>query len=194
MKIAVLGAGNVGGALARLWTQAGHQVQTARRQAGPTPEEIAADAAVVALCVPGGESEQALVSCGDVTGKIVIDCTNPLAPDLQGLLYGGTTSAGERLQQLRPGARVVKAFNSVGAGLLGSGEARGRQADGFYCGDNAEAKRLVEQLIVDAKLHPVDVGPLRNARYLESLAMLWIDLAVNQKRGGAFAFNLVDLP
>jgi predicted dinucleotide-binding enzyme len=142
---------------------------------------------VIALCVPGSSVEAALVSCGDVAGKIVIDCTNPVAPDLSGLLYGGTTSAAERLQQARPGARIVKAFNSLGAGLLGTGSG----ADGFYCGDDAEAKRTAEQLVADAKLRPVDVGPLRNARYLEAMAMLWIDMAVNQKHGFAFTFNLV---
>ena len=181
----------MGGALSRLWTEAGHQVQTCTRAGNPTPAEAAAEADVIALCVPGSSAEQALSSCGDVTGKVVIDCTNPLAPGLDGLLYGGTTSTAERLQQAHPGARVVKAFNSVGAGLLGFDAADDHNVDGFYCADDAEAKRIVEQLVAAARLRPVDVGPLRNARYLESMAMLWIDLAVNQQRGWTFTFNLV---
>jgi 8-hydroxy-5-deazaflavin:NADPH oxidoreductase len=188
MRIAVIGVGNVGGALARLWTEAGHQVQTAQRAGASTPAEASANTDVIALCVPGGAVEQALASCGDVGGKVVIDCTNPLAPDLSGLTYGGTTSTAERLQQAHPNAKIVKAFNSLGAGLLGSGD----KADGFYCGNDAGAKSVAEQLVRDANLRPVDVGPLRNARYLEAMAMLWIDLVVNQKRSGSFTFNMVD--
>jgi 8-hydroxy-5-deazaflavin:NADPH oxidoreductase len=188
MRIAVIGVGNVGGNLARLWTEAGHDVKTAKRSGGPTPAAVAAVADVIALCVPGTAVIEAATSLGDVAGKVLIDCTNPLAPDLSGLLYGGTTSAAERLQAAIPTAKVVKAFNSLGAGLLGIGE----KADGFYCGDDAGAKRTVEQLVHDARLRPVDVGLLRNARYLEAMAMLWIDLVVNQQRGGSFTFNLVN--
>ena len=57
------------------------------------------------------------------------------------------------------------------------------RADGFYCGDDVASKGVVKGLIGDAGMNPVDVGPLRNARLLEPLAMLWIDLAVNQKQG-----------
>lgn len=191
MQIAVLGAGNMGGALSRLWSDAGHRVQTSTRAGKPTPAEAAARAEVIVLCVPGTSSEEALAACGDVTGKVVIDCTNPLTPSLDGLLYGGTTSTAERLQSAHPGARVVKAFNSAGARLLGLDQVEGQTFDGFFCGDDAEAKRIVEKLVTATRLRPVDVGPLRNARYLEAMAMLWIDLAVNQQRGWAFTFNLV---
>ena len=74
--------------------------------------------------------------------------------------------------------------------MLGRGKIEGRMADGFYCGDSANAKQVVGPLITAAGLRPVDVGPLRNARYLEAMAMLWIDLAVNQKYGATFAFTL----
>jgi 8-hydroxy-5-deazaflavin:NADPH oxidoreductase len=68
---------------------------------------------------------------------------------------------------------------------------KGVRADGFYCGDDAQAKATVRDLIADVGLEPVDVEPLRNARYLEPLAMLWIDLAVHQKQGMDHAFKLL---
>jgi len=187
MNISIIGAGNVGGALAGLWTGAGYAVRVARR---PDIAQATADADVLALCVPWPAAQGALASCGTLAGKIIIDCTNPLAPALEGLTLGGTTSAAEQIQDWHPQARVVKAFNSIGAALLGPEKLEGQTVDGFYCGDDA-SKQAVRPLVVAAGLRPVDVGPLRNARYLEALAMLWIDLAVNQKRGPTFAFSLV---
>jgi predicted dinucleotide-binding enzyme len=187
MIIATIGSGNVGGTLARLWTDAGYEVRVAGRQ---KCAQVVAVADVVALCVPWSAAEVALTSCEDLAGKILIDCTNPLASGLDGLVLGGTTSAAERIQTWHPNAFIVKAFNSIGAALLGKGEIGGRMADGFYCGDSATAKQVVGPLITAAGLRPVDVGPLRNARYLEAMAMLWIDLAVSQKRGATFAFTL----
>ena len=187
MTIATIGSGNVGSTLARLWTDGGYEVRVAGRQ---DCAQVVAVADVVALCVPWSAAEAALTSCGDLAGKVLIDCTNPLASGLHGLVLGGTTSAAEQIQIWFPNAIVVKAFNSIGAAMLGKGKIEGRVGDGFYCGDSATAKQVVDPLITAAGLRPVDVGPLRNARYLEAMAMLWIDLAVNQKRGATFAFTL----
>ncbi|MDQ2834655.1 MAG: NAD(P)-binding domain-containing protein [Acidobacteriota bacterium] len=194
MKILVLGAGNVGGALARLWRGAGHDVDVVNRRqqyGAGTTEEIAAAAEVVALCVPWAAAEEALGSCGKLSGKVVIDCTNPLTAAHGPLCLEGGTSAAERLQALYPAARVVKAFNSLGAHLLGNAGFGTQKADGSLCGDNASAKSAVVDLVRAAGLCPVDVGPLRNARYLEAMAMLWIDLAIHQRRTSAFAFKLL---
>jgi predicted dinucleotide-binding enzyme len=188
MVIAIVGSGNVGGALAKLWTAAGYDVRVANRG---NCAEIVRPADVVALCVPWNSAEAALDSCGELSGKVLIDCTNPVTDRLDGLTIGGTTSAAEYLQALRPKASVVKAFNSIGAALLGGPGFEGRIADGYYCGESATAKASVRPLIEAAKLRPVDVGPLRNARYLEAMAMLWIDLAVNQQQGPSFAFSLI---
>lgn len=201
-RIAILGAGNVGGALARLWSKAGHAVSVATRassaakqipgvNAGPA-KEIAAAAEIIALAVPWDAAEEALSSCGDVASKVVVDCTNPLLPNLKGLALGTTTSAAETLQQLAPQARVVKAFNTMGASLFGNATFHGMQADGFYCSDDNAAKAAVVPLIQAAALRPFDAGPLRNARYLEAMAMLWIDLAVKRGRGPTFAFRTLE--
>lgn len=207
MKIAVLGAGNVGGALGKLWAGHGHEVRFgvpdpgsekikallastgAKAQAGSNSEAAGASEVVV-LSVPWPAAEQAIHDCGDLKSKVVIDCTNPLRSDLKGLAVGTTTSAAEQVAAWSA-AKVVKAFNTIGAGDYGNAEFSGTRADGFYCGDDDAAKGKVKPLIADIGLNPVDVGPLRNARLLEPLAMLWIDLAVNQKWGSNHAFKLL---
>ena len=207
MKIAVLGAGNVGGALGKLWAAKGHEVRfgvpdpesekikallakTGGRAKAGSNREAAGASEVVVVSVPWPAAEQAIRDCGDLSSKVVIDCTNPLGSDLKGLVVGLTTSAAEQVAAWS-GAKVVKAFNTIGAGNYGNAEFAGTRADGFYCGDDAAAKAKVKPLIADVGLTPVDVGPLRNARLLEPLAMLWIDLAINQKWGPNHAFKLL---
>ena len=208
MRIGVLGAGNVGAALGRVWTSEGHDVlfgvpdaknERSRKALAAlgsaglagTNAEAGAFGEVLALAVPWPIGRQAIESSGNLAGKVLIDCTNPLASDLKGLTVGLNTSAAEQVAAWAPGARVVKAFNTIGAGNFGRAEFSGQTADGFYCGDDAGAKAVVKNLDKDAGLNPVDVGPLRNARWLEAIAMLWIDLAVNQGWGGDHAFKLL---
>ena len=205
-RIGVLGGGNVGGALARLWAGKGHTVsigvpdpnRTQAKGGSPgagvrltTNREAAAGAEIVALAVPWPAAQEAIRAAGDLTGKVVIDCTNPLSSDLKSLTIGTTTSAAEQVAQWAPGARVLKAFNNIGAVNFGNAQFVNLRADGFYCGDDAAAKAVVRNLIEDVGLDPVDVGPLRNARMLEPLALLWIDLAVNQGQGPGHAFKLL---
>ena len=206
-KIAILGAGSVGSTLGELWARKGHTVvfgvpdpagqkmkETLGRIKGATAAnnaQAATGADVVAVCVPWPAAEQAIRSAGDLKGKVVIDCTNPLANDLSGLLVGVTTPAAEMVAGWAPGAKVVKAFNTIGAADYGNARFGPEVADGFYCGDDAAAKATVKSLIEDTALHPVDVGPLKNARLLEPMAMLWIDLAVNQHQGINHGFKLL---
>jgi 8-hydroxy-5-deazaflavin:NADPH oxidoreductase len=201
-RIAIIGTGNIGGALARLWTRDGQQVSIATRE-GSTPKQIpgvssgpaktiASKADIVLLAVPWAAAKEALASCGDLAGKILIDCINPVLPTLEGLEFGGTTSAAEQLQELAAQALVVKAFNTIGAPLLGNAAFDGLEADGYYCGDDAAAKSAVAPLIAAAGLRPFDAGPLANARYLEAMAMLWIDLALKRGRGPSFGFRTLE--
>jgi len=156
-----------------------------------TNADAAAFGEVLALTVPWAAAQPAIESSGNLAGKVLMDCTNPLAADLKGLTVGLNTSAGEQVAAWASGARVVKAFNTIGAGNFGRADFSGVAADGFYCGDDAAAQAAAQALIVDAGFNPVDVGPLRNARLLEPLAMLWIDLAVNQGWGINHAFKLL---
>ncbi|MGH9453530.1 MAG: NADPH-dependent F420 reductase, partial [Terriglobia bacterium] len=148
LTIAVLGAGNVGGALGRLWASAGHEVRfgvphprgervvaAVAAMPGRVRAHLNAEAVspsdVVALCVPWPAAEDAIRSSGDLDGKILIDCTNPRAPDLNGLTVGLATSAAELVASWAPGAKVVKAFNTVGAAVFGNAQFGPQRADGF---------------------------------------------------------------
>ncbi len=207
MHVAIIGTGNVGGSLARLWLERGRAVVLGVRSTEKIAEtqqafagshvalisDAVAQSEVVVLAVPW-QAAESVVQAADLSGKVVIDATNPLKPDLSGLAVSGDTSAAERIQQLQPQARVVKAFNTIGALYLGNAHIEGLLADGFYCGDDVEAKKITAELIADAGLHPQDVGSLRNARYLEAMAMLWIDMAVLQRRSGRFGFRLLNDP
>jgi hypothetical protein len=206
-KIAIFGAGNVGAALGRIWSRHGHTItfglpdpDSAKNQEklksipgarAATNAEAASGADIVALCVPWEAAQSAIETAGDLSGKIVIDCMNPVSPDLSGLTIGHSTSAGEQVAAWAPKAHVVKAFNTIGAPRMGDADFGGIRADGFYCGDNAGAKAAVSILIGQAGLEPVDVGPLKNARMLEPLALLWIDLAVIQGQGPNHGFKLL---
>lgn len=208
MNIGVLGTGNVGGVLGTRWAKAGHRVVFASREPGSTrvrkilsaagpnaraagAQEAAAAADVVVLAVPWGGAEQVLRSAGNLAGKILVDCTNPLNPDLSGLAVGHTSSAGEEVAGWAAGARVVKAFNSTGAGNMADPKYGTENASLFLCGDDAEARSVVARLAQDLGFDPVDCGPLRAARYLEPLAMLWIHLAFAQGQGRDIAFKLL---
>jgi len=208
MKIGIIGSGNVGGALGNIWGKNGHEIMFSSRnpeKIRPLAEAIGKNACfglpaeaarfgdVVVLAVPWGQAESALHSAGPLNGKILIDCTNPLKPDYSGLAVGGATSAAEEVARLAPGASVVKAFHTTFAALMQSDSRMfgGTNPTGFYCGDDAAAKKVVADLIKETGLEPLDVGPLSYARYLEPMAMLMINLGFAQKMGTNIALKLL---
>jgi predicted dinucleotide-binding enzyme len=208
MKLAILGAGNVGGTLGKGWAKKGHTVVFSVRDAadakvvallndaGPnarasTVREAAAFAEVVALTVPWNAAQDALRSAGNLSGKVLLDCTNPLKPDLLGLALGLDTSAGEQVAGWAPGARVVKIFNTTGFGNMANPRYPQGVAIMMYCGDDKDAKESAAALAADLGFDPLDAGPLTMARLLEPYAMLWISLAIKQGIGGNFAFRMM---
>jgi len=206
MKIGILGAGSVGGTLGTAWANKGHKICFGVRRPD-TPEmtdllrtigpaaragsaaEAAAFGETVVLATPW--QSDVLRSAGDLTGKVLLDCTNPLQPNLAGLELGTTISAGEKVAEWAPGARVVKIFNSTGYNNMANPVYPAGPATMFYCGDDEGAKAVAARLASDIGFEPVDAGPLRNARLLEPLAMLWIWLAVFGGMGREFAFKLI---
>jgi len=137
------------------------------------------------------EAAQSLLeSIGDWTGRILIDCTNPITPDLQ-LAVGTTTSAAEQIAGWAQGAYVVKAFNSTGWNNMANPVYHGERITMFICGDNARAKDIVTGLAEDLGFEVVDAGALTVARFLEPLALLWIHLAIVQNLGRDIAFKLL---
>jgi predicted dinucleotide-binding enzyme len=186
MRIAVVGAGNVGTAIGSGWVRKDHRVVYGVRDPGRTrsPDhrkvrEAVADAEVVALCVTAPAVEGALRDCGDLTGKILIDPTNPLAPDEGGLKLsmGFETSSAETIAARTP-AKVVKALNQVGAAVLADTSGYACRPMQFVAGDDPQAKQVVRGLVEDLGFEVFDAGPIKAARLLEPMAMVWIDQAM----------------
>lgn len=206
MRIAIIGAGNVGAALGRNWSGKGHAIRYGLRDPGAaryaplaasgallSPAEAAREADAVVLATPWGAAEAAVRSLGDLGGRPLLDATNPLAmgPEGLGLALGHTDSGGERVAAWAPSAAVFKTLNTVGAETMADPSGFPVPPVMFVAGDDAARKPLVLGLVGDLGFAAVDAGPLRNARLLEAHAMLWIDLALKRGQGRAFAFGLL---
>ena len=206
MNIGIIGAGHVGGNLGKIWAKVGHKIVFGVRDLqSPKIRELIksigsnacagsiAEAAVFGevVAVPWTAAKDAIQQAESLNGKILVDCTNPLNPDLSSLLIGHTTSAAEKIAQWAIGAKVVKAFNSLGAGNLPNLQFGAQKADTFICGDDAESKSVVTRLAKDIGFDVIDAGSLSSARLLEPLAMLWIQLAYKQGMGTDIAFKLL---
>jgi len=190
MRIAILGAGNVGSAVARAAAKAGHQVvvsapsadkaQAVAAEVGGTAagsnQQAVADADMVVLAVPYGAVDQVAGEIGPaVRGKVVVDVTNPMRADASGLAVGDRSGA-EEIQDKLPGAAVVKAFNTVFAANQAAPVVDGTGLDGFYAGDDEQAKQQVAQLLAAMGYRPIDAGPLSAALPLEHMAFLNISM------------------
>ncbi|QRR32443.1 NAD(P)-binding domain-containing protein [Hydrogenophaga sp. YM1] len=191
MKITVIGAGNMGAAFVKQLTRAGHQVSVTARDsakaqaiasANTGARAVAAagaadDADLVVLATGYADAVDALRSVGDLSGKPVLDITNPLTADYMGLTLGHSTSAGEELAKAFPGAAFVKGFNTVFAQVLADGPYLGGQTVSvFLASDSERAKQTARAVAESLGFAVVDAGSLKNARYLEPLAGLNIYL------------------
>jgi 8-hydroxy-5-deazaflavin:NADPH oxidoreductase len=203
-RVAIIGAGNVGGGLGIRMSNSGLPVKFGVRPdtdvksvlaackdaSSATPAEAAAWAEVVFLAVPATAAlDLARSLASQLDGKVVVDCNNPLVwkegpvwtPPAEGSLAAAIAKAA-------PGARVVKGFNTFGAEFHKEPGRTGVPADVFLAGDDLEAKKLVMDVATKGGFHPVDAGPLRNAPVLENLAILWIHLATVGGHGRDFTF------
>lgn len=206
MKIAIIGAGNVGSTLGLGWARRGHQVAFGVRDTSDprvqsllkgkgdikvaVNSEAAQAAEVIVVCTPWNTAREAIESCGDLQGKILIDCTNPLKPDLSGLTPGFDTSAAEQVAKWAKGAQVFKAMNQIGSNQMDSPSFKQGAPVMFVCGDG-DKKVSVLSLAKDLGFDAVDAGGLPIARLLEPLAMLWIHLAYGQGLGTDIGFALL---
>lgn len=209
MKIAIIGAGSVGTALASSFIKAGHEVviasrdpgdagaaagSTGARLAGSNAEAVAAGDVVI-LAVPFTSVAQLASEIADAAaGKIVVDVTNRMSFGTAGPDIDTTSSNAEELAALLPNSRVVKAFNTLFASKQHDPIAEGLQLDGFVAGDDAKAKDEVGGLLASIGLNPIDVGPLARARQLEGMAFL--NISLNISRGGSWqsGWKLVGAP
>lgn len=196
MKIGIIGSGIVGRVLANAFLNEGHDVMLGSRN--PAKEEIlkwkdenkkgltgnfeatATFAEIIVLATKGTVTTHAIELAGkeNFSGKIVIDATNPIAdaPPVNGILSFFTDLNGsfmEKLQQLLPSAKLVKAFNSVGSALMYKPDLHGQQPTMFICGNDAKAKETVTGLLEKFGWETEDMGVAEAARVIEPLCILW---------------------
>lgn len=191
MKIAIVGKGNVGSALAEGLKAAKHEIRFASKDIHEPVADVVAWSDVVILAVPWTAHKEIAAKDGKVFGgKTVIDVSNALTPNFE-LALGFTTSGAEELQKLLPGARIVKALNTVFAQNMRTGKLHGEKLTAFAAGDDAAAKDVVCGLVKDIGFDCVDAGPLRSARLLEPMGMLNITLGYGLKMGTDIGLTLV---
>jgi 8-hydroxy-5-deazaflavin:NADPH oxidoreductase len=196
--ISIIGSGGMAAAIGGLAAKAGHTVEVTSRDAAKAralAEQLAAGATtgtfgaapagdIVILAVPYTSSSAVVTEFGDaLDGKVIIDITNPVSPDLAGLVTPHGSSGAQEIAKAAPaGAHVVKAFNT----LFGPVLARGGRLDAFIAADDPEAKARVSTFLQSLGLRPFDVGGLHMAATLESLGLMLIGLAKN----GAGTFDI----
>lgn len=202
MRIGILGSGVVGRALATGYRRHGHEVRIGTRQnelddlpVGPAAQ-VAADSDVVVLAVQGAVAVE-LVSglAAELDGKVLVDATNPLDMSAGSpQLYVGTTdSLGEQVQRAVPGARVVKAYNTVGNALMVDPDLPGGPPTMFIAGDDPAAKETVGDLLRETGWDVADLGGIEASRYLEPMCMAWV--AYGARHGTwTHAFRLLRQP
>lgn len=204
LKVAIIGAGTVGAALAKALAARGHDILFGVRN--PSSEKTRAalaelrekavvtgiadaimygDLIVLAASWPGA-AEIVRDHADELKGKILIDATNVFGEVARSVRQ----SAAEMLARLAPGAQVVKCFNTIGAEHYLDPEFDGKRAQMFVCGDDEEAKVFTGWLVSDLGFDMIDAGPLANAEALEAMARLWVYLS-RSGSGRDIAFRLV---
>jgi len=199
MKIGILGTGNVGLALGRGWVRENHELMYGSRNPAKQGDDVYGigknaecgtlkDAVtygdVVVLAVPYRAAADTIKAIGPPVfkGKTVIDVTNPLGPNGENVAPPGS-SAAEEIQKMLPGAKVTKALNHHFAENMSLGRFGATRLAGFVAGDDAAAKQMTLKLVGDLNFEPIDAGPLKSARHLESLATLVVTLGYGLKMG-----------
>lgn len=187
MRVAVIGAGNIGGTLGGKWEAAGHDVAYGLRDPGKKEGATSIDEALegadaVVLAIPGAAVVEFVHEHSHgLDGSTVIDATNNFR--------GASTNSWTELSKAIPRAQLYRAFNSYGWDVFAEPTIGGEQPDLFYAGPDGAGKEMVERLISDAGLRPIWVGGQDQADTIEGVLKLWFTLA--QKRGRHIAFKLL---
>ena len=204
--IAIIGTGNVGAALGPEFAEQGHTIvygsrdpssdnvkalvaRTGDGTTATTPANAVRDANIVVLAVPGMLVAEITQGLGDLSGKIIIDPTNPLKRTDSGLVHGVATSNAEIIQEVAPGAYVVKAFNALSWRTMVDPDSSGGPVSIPLAGNSDDAKATVALLVEDMGLEAIDVGNVENARWVEGMLMLWINNRYGSDRQN-FDFHL----
>ncbi len=203
--VAMIGTGRVASALGPQFAKLGHRIVYGSRNPGrdsvtalvartgatasaTTPSRAAAQAEIVVLATPWNVTERVVKGLGDLSGKIIIDPTNAYAPGPDGLRQlGVATSAGELIQGWAPDGHVVKAFNTLNSATMADPSSAGGPVTIPIVGDNQAAKDRVAALITGIGLEVVDLGPIRYAREVEGMLIVWMNARI---MGRPFEFHL----
>jgi 8-hydroxy-5-deazaflavin:NADPH oxidoreductase len=189
MKIAIIGKGNVGNALNK-GLSSKHETKFGHRDPAEPVAKAAEWGEVIILAVPFDNLDDALEHVRPFAdGKVVVDVTNAVNDNLE-LSIDCTTSTAEQTQKKLPKALVVKAFNTVFAPNQSVGNVGKEQLTAFIAGDDSEAKQIVAGLTRDIGFDPVDVGPLKSARYLDGMAMMLMQMAFVKGMGTKIGYKL----
>ena len=208
MKIGILGTGRVGQALGQGWLASGHEVTFGTRRdleqrrqdltellgqsvTTLTQEQCIAQSEVLVLAMPWPAAQELIQQTPDDPCPIVIDCLNPLSPDLSGLVVPAGSSTAEILQNSAPHLPVVKAFNCASSGTLADPSYPGTTPTMLFCGNDEAAKEVVDSLIEEIGFEGVDVGDLTMAQHLESLALLTIKMSIKHRWGANCALKVL---
>ena len=200
MSVAILGLGNMGKGFAKRLAGKTELVLGVRDAANATEfakglggavtvasyEQAAAAADIVILALPYGAALE-VATLPALKGKIVVDISNPVKPDFSGLSIGHTTSAAEELQKAAPNARIVKAFNTIFAGLFDAPEETTRHVPVFLAGNDAAAVDAVADIVTKAGFAVEKVGGLDGARLVEPVGMLNIRFGYGLGKGTGIA-------
>jgi predicted dinucleotide-binding enzyme len=208
MRIGILGSGLMGGKLGTIFARAGHDVvfsyardkeklerlarDTGANARAGTPADAARDAEAVLLAVHWSRVDDVLAKSGDLAGKVIVSCSLPMNADDTALVVAHTSSGAEEIAKKVPSAHVVSAFGTVPSEVLFSVFENTESAQRphlVYCGDDDDAKETAAQLIRDVGFEPLDVGPLRIARYTEPFTLLVARLAYEGEGGPAMAYR-----
>lgn len=205
--IAVIGTGSVGGALGERWGRNGHTIiygsrdparpavrdlvaRSGKRASATSPAEAVRGAEIILFAVPWTAAEASAKSLGGLKGKILLDATNPLTFDARGLVELPVPHSGaEQLQAWLPGALVVKAFNTLYYRVMSDPSVAGGPVSIPLATNDAGARERVAALVRELGLEPFNAGPLANSRYLEGMALLYVDLG-SRPTAQSFEFYL----
>lgn len=206
MKIAIIGSGRMGATIGTIFAKLGHEVtfsyshsveklQCLAASAGArsgTPREAAEASDIIVLAVHWTRLDDVLSQAGNLAGKTVISCTNPLNASDNELVVAHTDSGAETIARRLPDAKVVAAFQATPSEVLMDvfrGRDKHNRPNMLYCGDDRQNKIIVRDLLSQFGFEPVDAGPLRLARYIEPFAMLATALAYGTDQGPEWVYR-----
>jgi len=210
--IALIGTGSVSSALGPRFAEMGHTVSYGSRSpfeqnvqnlvalTGPSASatsqrDSVANADIIVLAIPSGVIDEVMKRLGNLAGKIIIDPINAVQLNNDNTLaLSILPSAAERIQKIAPAAHVVKAFNTVSARFMRDPQLAGGPITIPLAGDNTEAKAVVARLVSGLGLEALDVGPLKNAQYVEYMGLMYIAQRSQGRDSLSFEYHLRVVP